>query len=269
MINNWYVTGDTHGVFSRFKNLQDETKKDSNMGMIILGDAGFNFFMDIRDNHIKNKIDKKYNFSIYCIRGNHEERPELVPGMELIYDENVGGIVYYEPQFPKIKYFPSWGIYTFNGKKALILGGAYSVDKTWRIQNGYHWFQGEQMTYQEMEECMETVRGMHFDFVLSHTCPLSWQPTDMFLGFVNQSTVDNSMERWMEQLKDMITFDTWLFGHYHGDRIELPKVEMMSENMDTLNNISARWDRYAKTGEIDWYLSKGPKWFYEQENSNE
>lgn len=35
----WMITGDTHGVFTRFYNLP----KDEEIGMIVLGDFGINF----------------------------------------------------------------------------------------------------------------------------------------------------------------------------------------------------------------------------------
>ena len=71
MINRWLITGDCHGDFSRFRNYSEEIQNDSNTAVIILGDAGLNFFLDERDAHIKNLLSKKYAFSIYCVRGNH------------------------------------------------------------------------------------------------------------------------------------------------------------------------------------------------------
>lgn len=35
-------------------------------------------------------------------------------------------------------------IYNFNGKKVMSIGGAYSIDKYYRIRNGLPWFETEQ-----------------------------------------------------------------------------------------------------------------------------
>ena len=36
------------------------------------------------------------------------------------------GVVYYEPEFPNILFAKDGEIYDFDGKKALVIGGAYS-----------------------------------------------------------------------------------------------------------------------------------------------
>ena len=44
------------------------------MGIIILGDAGLNFYLNQTDDRHKKEL-VKYGFQIYCVRGNHEESP--------------------------------------------------------------------------------------------------------------------------------------------------------------------------------------------------
>ena len=39
----------------------------------------------------------------------------------------------------------------------------------------------------------------------------------MFLRSVDQSTVDSSMEVWLQKIADRLTFKHWYFGHYHDD----------------------------------------------------
>ena len=77
----------------------------------------------------------------------------------------------------------------------------------------------------------------HFDLVLSHTCPISWEPRDLFLSFIDQSQVDNSMELWMESFKDKITFNKWCFGHFHDDRIINDKARMLFTDIRNLEDI--------------------------------
>lgn len=84
-----FITGDTHGDFSRFSNynfLEDDL-------VIILGDAGINYFLDNKDIIIKEELQKS-KCKFFCIQGNHEERPENIPSYHEI--EMFGGKVFVE-----------------------------------------------------------------------------------------------------------------------------------------------------------------------------
>ena len=179
--------------------------------------------------------------------------------MELLYDENVKGLVWIEEDFPRIKYFQDWGIYEIDGLRTLVIGGAYSVDKYWRISRGAKWFENEQLSQIERDACYMSAYGRQIDLVLAHTCPLSLQPTDLFLRGLDQSTVDNTMERWMEDLFKVFNWKLFLFGHYHADRIEWPHVEQFYMEMEPLTDVLERWRKYDETGELDWWIPLSPK----------
>lgn len=243
---------------------------DSNSALIVLGDLGFNYLLDERDRDWKRGFCNKYDFQLYAVRGNHEERPQNIPGMQLIYDKNVKGEVYWEAEYPNIHYFKDFGEYEINGYKILVLGGAYSVDKYWRIQtktkeNGWcGWFPEEQLNDAERAAAAKLCKGKSYDFVLSHTCPISWEPKDLFLSMVDQSTVDKTMELWLEDIKSSFSWGVYLFGHYHADRIERPHVEQYFEKTELLDNIWNRWFN-KKTFFNEWWLPKSP-FFYEKDN---
>ena len=258
MIKNFIITGDTHGDMSRFKWAEFLVKPEE-VAIIILGDAGCNYYKNKRDARTK-KVLEDSGFSFYLVRGNHEDRPENIDGMISVYDEDVAGDVWFEPTFPHIKYFKDGGIYNINNHRTLVIGGAYSVDKWYRLQMGYMWFAQEQLTETEMEEIEKNVVGQSFDLILTHTCPFSWEPVDLFLGGIDQSTVDKTMEFWLDSLKDKISWKVWLFGHYHDDRLERPGVEMFYKEMEDLETI---WDRWTSGKELDWWLVKSPM-FYEE-----
>ena len=267
MINRWIITGDTHGrTETRLKNIELNYKLTSmeSVGVIILGDAGINYYLNNTDKKWK-KVINNLGIYVYCVRGNHEARPQDIEGMTILDDENVGNFVLYEPNYPYIRYFLDGASYNLvdgdKTHKALVLGGAYSVDKHWRLQNGATWFSNEQLSQEEMRKIESVWDGCEFDLILSHTCPISWQPTDLFLGFIDQSQVDNSMEKWMEEFKDKIKWDAWLFGHYHDDRIVRPHVEMYFNDYEDLSEIVGRWHRYDESGELDWWLKKDPNFY--------
>ena len=259
-IKTWTVTGDTHGrVVGRLISMKThlESFSPEEVGIIILGDSGINFWLNKTDKKNKKEISK-YGYNIYCVRGNHDARPEDIEGMEKIYDEEVCGEVYREPDFPLIKYFIDGNIYEIDGYKTLVIGGAYSVDKYWRLANGGHWFAKEQLSAEERERITELVKNNKFDLILAHTCPFSWMPTDLFLSCVDQSTVDNSMELWLEDLKPYFDNAIYLFGHYHADRLERERVEMFYYYFDYLNNIMKKWEKGSE--ELCWY-PKSPNYY--------
>jgi hypothetical protein len=92
-------------------------------------------------------------------------------------------------------------------------------------------------------------------------------PTDLFLSFIEQSTVDNSTEEWLERVKNKINWGVWCLGHYHADRLERPRVEQFYEYYDSLDN---KWHRWHGDNEynIGWY-HKSPNYYLEDENGND
>ena len=271
MIKKVLITGDCHGrVTDRLAYIKDAMSEydPSETAVIILGDVGFNYYKNKKDWKLKHH-SAQFGYTLYCLRGNHEDRFSNSK-TEVIYqhDPNVSGMVMWEDEFPKIKYFLDWvNSYIIMGKKVLTIPGAYSVDKWYRLQNNWMWFPDEQLTAEEMVEAEEEFKDGEFDLVLSHTCPIDWEPNDLFLSMIDQSTVDKTMEVWMGKFKEMINWDIWLFGHYHADRLERPCVEQFYGEVEDLESIIARWDKYKATGELDWWLPKARDFYMGVENN--
>ena len=251
------------------RNMLDEQKIEET-AIIILGDAGLNFYLNNTDKKYKKMINSM-GFCVYCVRGNHEERPENIPGMILVEDENVNNAIWFQEEFPNIRYFVDGNEYNIGGHSTLVLGGAYSIDKWYRLARaGYAaaeaatanpkkcgWFKDELLTKEEMDAIEAKIYGKRYEFVLSHTCPMSWEPTDLFLRGIDQLQVDKSMEIWMDELKEHIDWRVWLFGHFHADRVERPCVEQMYMDYENIETIWNRWygeKTYAK----EWWLPKSP-----------
>lgn len=221
-----WIMGDIHGDFKPIRdfsywNLNRQTEDDV---IILLGDVGLNFFFNYRDEKFKEKLGK-YHMTYFVIRGNHEERPSVCAERdpanwhkERFFDE----MVWVENKYPYIKYAMDYpAFYVINGYKTLIIPGAYSVDKIHRLKNGMSWFEGEQLTENEMFIGKNLVNMYgQFDLILSHTCPIIYQPTDLFIGAVDQSTVDNTMERYLGEIENNLApYKLWIWGHYHQTRV--------------------------------------------------
>jgi 3-oxoacid CoA-transferase subunit A len=189
------------------------------------------------------------------------------------YDKNVKGYVMYEPDYPNIKYFEDGNAYEILGKSILVIGGAYSVDKWYRLQMAgvtssldkdylnprkTGWFPDEQLLDWEMTAIKKEHFGKHYDIILTHTCPISWEPTDLFIAGLDQSKVDKSMEKFLEEVKEKVDWGIWLFGHYHADRLVRPFVEMLFMDIEDLAHIIERWER---PDQIDWWLEKDPNYY--------
>ena len=123
------------------------------------------------------------------------------------------------------------------------------------------WFAEEQLTEVEMKFAEKVFGKEHYGLVLSHTAPIDWEPTDLFLSMIDQSTVDKTMEVWLGKFKDMIGWGIWLFAHYHTDRLERPHVEIFYQEVEPLDTIVSRWEKYDKTGEVDWWIPKSPAYY--------
>lgn len=262
MIKRWIVTGDTHGnVRARLKNIQSNLNIDNpeEYGIIILGDAGINYTLDEGEAAWKKRINAM-GFKIYCVRGNHEERPENISTMEKWFDNDAHWFVWREAKYPNIRYLWDGHLYHFGDYSAVVIGGAYSVDKHWRLERGAKWFKDEQLTAKEMATITHNLEYTQCNFVLSHTCPISWQPRDLFLSSVDQSKVDNTMETWLEEIKNKFSWHIWLFGHYHDDRLVRPRVEMFFNDYEFLDEVAKRWD---SAEELPWWMKKDPNYYME------
>lgn len=223
------LLGDIHGQFFPIRNLDQRLKTNNGRGLdytdiiILLGDVAANYFLNKRDEEFK-KVLNIYPCKFFCVRGNHEERPSILAKKNpqqwesKIFFDNY---CYVEKRFPNIYYASdSLNTYNINGHRTLVIPGAYSVDKMFRIANKVPWFPNEQLSKDEMELGESIILfNNKYDLVLSHTCPYSYQPTDLFSPIVNQNLVDTAMEKYMDKIEKQITYKYWLFGHFHQFRV--------------------------------------------------
>lgn len=228
-----YITGDTHGIFTRveeFCKKNHTTKEDI---LIILGDAGINSNSARLDMYKKEYL-LELPITIFAIHGNHENRPGNIPS----YKEKVWnkGIVYFEEDYPHILFGKDGEVFNFEGKKCIVIGGAYSVDKYHRIITNKAWYADEQPSDEikvYVESQLENL-NWNIDIVLSHTCPICYEPKEAFLVGLDQSKVDKSTEMWLGSLEYKLNYKKWYCGHYHIEK-KIDKVEFMFENFDTFH----------------------------------
>lgn len=207
--------------------LKWNTSKDDLL--IVLGDNGVNYWGPSRDKKIK-KYLSSLPITFFMVKGNHDQRPSLKSYSVAPEDAHplFRGTCLREKEFPSLLFAPMYGGCEFKTfarwKKAFVLGGAYSADKWYRLDmqaiglTGYRWFYDEQMTTHEMKEAETMLEAFQPEFILSHTCPHTYIPRDMFLDKIDQSTVDDTMERWMDGVEAKVPYRKWYCGHWHTDR---------------------------------------------------
>ncbi|MEE1517628.1 MAG: metallophosphoesterase [Lachnospiraceae bacterium] len=232
----YYITGDCHGAFGRIQHFCKYNLPPEPCTIVLLGDVGLNIWLDKNDKKSK-KILSRCPVTFLSIYGNHEKRPSEID----TYKEREwnGGIVYYEEEYPNLLFAKDGEIYMLGDKKAIAIGGAYSVDKEERLAMWMAWFESEQPS-DEIKAYVESQlekNDWKVDYVLSHTAPLKYEPVDLFLSCVDQSKVDKSTEEWLSSIESKLAYDRWWFGHYHGNRV-YDKATMLFEEI---------WDLDEKT----------------------
>ncbi len=225
-----YITGDKHADFREvfYFCYANETTLDDIL--IVLGDAGINYYANEKDYMLKNSL-LQYPITFFCIHGNHEERPEKIKTYKTKKFHN--GIVYYEEDYPNILFAKDGEIYNFNNHKVLVIGGAYSVDKHFRKAYGYNWYESEQPSEKTKNKIVRVLKDLDnkIDIILSHTCPYKYLPREMFLEGVDQSTVDNSTEYFLDKIEETTDYNLWYCGHYHTDK-EIDKLIFMFHKIE-------------------------------------
>ena len=216
-----FITGDCHGDFSRFFQFIDKEKDIIEQDiMICLGDFGANYYLNKRDRKNKEQLSK-LPFIFLIVQGNHEQYPKYINTYKEkhIDTEMITGDFYIEEEFPNLLFFKNGNEYRIKDKFYLVLGGAYSVDKFFRLEKGFQWFSHEQMSLEEMTEIIKKIKNKpnKYDCVLSHTCPYNYIPTHLFLPYINQDLVDNSTELFLNDINNLISYNIWFCGHYHNN----------------------------------------------------
>lgn len=246
-----YITGDTHGDFTRIRDFCKKNETTTKDIMIILGDAGINY-SGYRNDLNKKRFINRIPITLFCIHGNHEQRPQHIEQYKK--HQFMGGKVYREDDFPTINFAIDGEIYYINGIKTMVCGGAYSVDKFYRIQNGWRWFEDEQpddkIKFKVQNKLADN--NWQIDVFLSHTTPYNYRPTEMFLPQIDQKLVDSSTELWLQTIEDQLDYKHWYCGHYHTDKtVKTKKTSHLSILFNDIIKYTVDNCRYDLNGKND------------------
>ncbi|NLK66678.1 MAG: metallophosphoesterase [Campylobacteraceae bacterium] len=207
-----FLCGDTHGTFEIDKILNDEflnsypfTRDDV---LVVLGDFGVFWFDEPDENELYLlDIFEKLPFTLCFIDGNHENFNRL-DKFETI--NKFGGKV---GKAGENCYWLKRGeIYEICGKKLFTFGGAFSIDRVYRVLNKSWWLR-EIPSQAEMDYALENLKNSpDIDIVLTHTAPDFIVKSMGFFGVVDETTL------FLEKVFYKIEPKEWYFGHFHLDK---------------------------------------------------
>lgn len=226
-----YMTGDIHGDPWRFwsiENFCNNHKTTTDDWLICLGDVGLNYYGAKSKEEISLKNEAaKLPIKMFCIHGNHERRPIKEDGYKEIEvtEGAIQGPMLWDSRYPNQYFAIDGAVYKIQTSErtlnALVCGGAYSVDKFYRLQFRANWWPDEQPN--ELTKGLVRLMATRYpiDIMLTHTCPLRFEPKELFLDCIDQSTVDTSTEEFFDDIYEQFPADhkpMWYFGHFHGDK---------------------------------------------------
>lgn len=244
-----FVTGDKHGVYYSLHDKLNRIHATKDDVVIILGDHGTLYYTDHGEDY-KRKFLASSPATFICIRGNHDRRPACPAyDFDLITVDTpaYSGQFYVDRNCPSVLYTKEFGWYRFGTKPVFVIGGAFSVDKYKRFDmqsHGYHtylWFNDEQLFSRERNAAEQELAQLPDSafYLMTHTCPKSHAPRDMFLPNIDQAKVDETMEKWLDTLEKKLPYEKWFCGHWHTDRT-IERIRFLYEDLELFDEVGEK-----------------------------
>lgn len=208
-----YVIGDMHGnLQSMMHSLCIATSKTyfpDGSDIILLGDCGIVNKGIPNDYRAASKKAKPRDIRIFVFRGNHDN-PNAYSHQWHLKDPQLSNVYIMEDldefEFP-------------NGKLGLVIPGALSVDRSYRWERGWCWFEGENIP--DISHIQDRDK---YSFIFSHGGPtppcLSFGSDSGFFATCCEkdknllSDIAKEQEKWTTILEE-VRPERMYFGHFH------------------------------------------------------
>lgn len=216
-----YITGDTHGKYENFMNRLQQYKLSKDDIVIVCGDFGF--VWDIpQSRYFLAKLSAEL-FTIAFVDGNHEDFDFLYTYP--VVDWN-GGKVHKIAN--NIYHLMRGQRFIIEGKSFFTMGGAYSIDKAWRVE-GESWWEQELPNNDEYKVAEETLKSCDYqvDYVITHTVPKSAIHS---LGFI-PNIHDGELTGYFEWLYGELKFQKWFAGHFHVNQLVRDNIQVLLDEV--------------------------------------
>lgn len=225
-----FVTGDTHGDFSRFtkERFEEQAKMTKDDYVIICGDFGSVWNGSAAESKMLDWLED-LPFSVLWVDGNHENYDML---KKIPIEEWHGGKV--QRVRPHVLHLMRGQLFEIEGLTFFTMGGAASHDIQDGILDprdpfyeedyacmsrsnlmfrvlGISWWPEELPDDQEYREAWETLEkvGWEVDYVISHCAPSG------IVKLLGSFLETNKLTDFFDEISKKLSFQYWLFGHYH------------------------------------------------------
>jgi len=149
------LLGDVHGDYRILQQAVDEAIARDATAVIQLGDFGL-----FPGNEQKFYQVCQSDIPIYFIDGNHDDCTRWMNY------ETVGKVF----GNSNLHYVPRGSVLEIDGRTIAFMGGAASIDKAWRLKDGHHWDQNEEVTQADVDRLLKNAAGKNIDMFITH-CP--------------------------------------------------------------------------------------------------
>lgn len=260
--DNIFFTGDLHGEF-QIINVTINRYNLENCAIVVCGDIGIGFEKEDYYTQTFNKISKtlkKKNIHIYMFRGNHDCK-------DFFDGEHFNDVEY-------IHIIPDYSVLQTPTRNILCVGGATSIDRTYRKQNmevlavkymRWHncgwdeayknskklYWENEAIVFDEAELAAIDASGVKIDTICTHTAPTFCEPLTKggIQGWLEvdkslEEDLDNERKACDEILTWLVTNEhpikNWYYGHFHFhysaviDDIRFTLLDMARDKMDLI-----------------------------------
>ncbi len=226
-----YVTGDTHGIASRFNDPRLKNLKQGDT-IIVCGDFGFLWNGSKEEINVLKKLSKK-KYNICFVDGTHENF-DMLSSIK-IKKWNSGKVHHIASN---IFHLMRGQVFEIEGTKIFTMGGGESPDIDIRFEMDT-WSDLEIPTREELVEGVENLQkyGGKVDLIITHEPPAKIK--DFLMLHSGSDASITAINTYLEDVSRICKFKHWYFGSLHMDKF------ISSSHTCVFNNIIN-----AKTGEV-------------------
>ncbi len=215
-----YITGDTHGDITRFKQFKAVFPKYRHH-LLVCGDFGFVWDGSEQEKRRLAKLER-LNCNILFVEGTHDNL-DLLSNYPL--EQFCGGKV---RRIAKNVYWMQRGeLYTIEDRTVFAMGGGESSDADER-QEGVNWWRAELPSLAEIESARQTIAAAKdgVDIVVTHHNPR------LELGLIDeQRQTVNALGVFLADVARNVRYRHWYFGMDHVDKTISPRMTAVFEKM--------------------------------------
>jgi predicted phosphodiesterase len=268
------LLGDTHGNTKFIVNYAIPAAVEAGVEWIYqVGDFGY-WEHESAGEYFLNDVQAalvKAGLNLLFIAGNHDKTSMIPRKYSKVQD--------FYPVRSAIWFAPNGTHWEFEGKSFVAFGGAYSVDKDWRIEQekarannivvlsplrgGYSekyilqdalertaetlWFPEEEMTDDEMDGFLKELAGVQVDVMLAHDKPLASNSLVKLLPIPECIPNQRRLQKAVNTLQPKL----FVHGHLHvrytdtircGDDNAYTRVEGLGADVPNFNQLASSWE---------------------------